>query len=78
MVFARIACLNLLVLWSLGIRTAHAGGCNSTAPHYQLASDTVEWRTRIVSGQSCVQALRFHSIVDITTINLITPPQFAR
>jgi hypothetical protein len=55
--FARNACLNLLVLFSLGIRTADAAGeCNITGPYYQLASDTVEWQMRIVNGPKLCSA----------------------
>jgi hypothetical protein len=84
MVFVRTACFNLLVLLSigilfcLGIRTSDAGECNVTGPYYQLASDTVEWQLRIVSGQSCVQRIRFHAVENITTIDLISSPQFGQ
>lgn len=77
MMFARIACLILLVFLSLGIRTARAGECNISGAHFQFASDTVEWRMRIVGGQSCVQTLRLRA-VEIATIDLISAPKFGQ
>jgi hypothetical protein len=77
MTLGRIACLDLLVLFSLGIRAAFAGECLISGPRYQLQSDTVEWRMKIRSGQSCLHGVRFNDVA-IDTINLISPPQFGQ
>jgi hypothetical protein len=39
-----------------------------------LQSDTVEWRIRIATGQSCVRGVRFSNVTN-PTINLDSPPQ---
>jgi hypothetical protein len=77
MILGRIACLDLLVLFSLGIRAALAGECLISGPRYQLQSDTVEWRMKIRSGQSCLRGVRLKDVA-IDTIHLISPPQFGR
>jgi hypothetical protein len=77
MTLGRIACLDLLVLFSLGIRAAFAGECLISGPRYQLQSDAVEWRMKIRSDQSCLHGVRFNNVA-IDTINLISPPQFGQ
>lgn len=75
--FVRIACLDLLVLLSLGIRAAYADDCLISGPRYQLHSDSVEWQMTISSGHNCVRGVRFGNVAN-TTINLISPPQFGQ
>ena len=74
---ARIGCFELIVLLSLGIRTAYAGECTIRGPRYQLKSDTVEWQMTIRPGQNCVRGVRFSNVV-IDTIKIISAPQFGK
>ena len=77
MIFGRIACLGVLVFLSFAIRAAYAGECLFGGPHYQLQSDSVEWRMEIRSGHSCIQGVRFNNVA-IHSINLAFPPQSGR
>jgi hypothetical protein len=77
MMLGRTAYLGLLVLLSIGSRAAYASQCLSSGPRYQLQSDTVQWRMKIRSGQSCVRGVRLNNVA-FDTINLISPPQFGQ
>ena len=46
----------------------------SSAPGFQLKSDTVEWAMKIASGHTCIRGLR-SGAVSSSTVELISPPQ---
>jgi hypothetical protein len=72
---ARRAYLVLPALLLLsGSQAAHANQCFTNGPRYQLETDTVEWRMKIRSGESCVRGVRF-SYVWNATVSLVSPPQ---
>ena len=48
--------------------------CVTQAPHYLLASDTVDWSIQVANGQSCVRGLRFGSVV-LERVSLVAPPK---
>src|SRR5258708_27311401 len=64
--------LSLLLLFG---GSASAESCIfSSAPGFQLKSDTVEWAMKIVSGHTCIRGLR-SGAVSSSTVELISPPQ---
>ena len=65
--------LPALLLWSGG-QAAHASQCFTNGPRYQLESDTVEWRMKIRSNESCVRGVRF-SYVWNATVSLVSQPK---
>jgi len=68
--------LGLLTLLALtGNQTVHAGQCFTDGPRYQLESDSVEWRMKIRSNESCVRGVRF-SYVWNASVSLVSPPKF--
>jgi Bacterial Ig domain len=68
-----LASLTLLAL--TGNQTVHAGQCFTDGPRYQLESDSVEWRMKIRSNDSCVRGVRF-SYVWNASVSLVSPPKF--
>jgi hypothetical protein len=46
----------------------------SSAPGFQLKSDTVEWAMKIASGHTCIRGSR-SGAVSSSTVELISPPQ---
>ena len=46
----------------------------SSAPGFQLKSDTVEWAMKIASGHTCIRGLR-SGAVSSSTVELVSPPQ---
>jgi hypothetical protein len=67
-----------LALLLLSVRLAFADACIlSSAPRFQLKSDTVEWTMRIVNGRSCIRGLSSGG-VSVNTVKLISPPQFGQ
>src|SRR3954463_8830476 len=64
--------LALLLLFG-GVASAES--CTfSSAPGFQLKSDTVEWEMKIASGQTCIRGLR-SGAVSSSTVEIISPPQ---
>lgn len=55
-------------------QAAHARECLTDGPHYQLESDSVEWRMKIRSGESCVRGVRFKYVYN-ATVKPVTPPR---
>ena len=75
---ARAACLVLPALLLLsGSQAARANQCFVSGPHYQLESDSVEWRMKIRSGENCVRGVRF-SYVYNATVSVVSPPRFGQ
>src|SRR5262249_46328811 len=69
--------LNLALLL-LSARLAFADACILTsAPRFQMKSDTVEWTMRIVNGRSCIRGLSYGG-VSVDTVKLVSPPQFGQ
>ena len=63
-----------LALLLLFCGSASAESCIfSSAPGFQLKSDTVEWAMKIASG-TCIRGLR-SGAVSSSTVELISPPQ---
>ena len=58
-------------------QVAHANECFIDGPHYQLESDTVEWRMKIRSGENCLRGVRFKYVYN-ATVKLVTPPRFGQ
>jgi hypothetical protein len=72
---ARRAYLFLPALLLLsGSQAVQANQCFTNGPRYRLESDTVEWRMKIRSSESCLRGVRF-SYVWNATVSLISPPQ---
>ena len=46
----------------------------SSAPGFQLKSDTVEWAMKIASGHTCIRGLR-SGAVSSSTVEIISPAQ---
>jgi hypothetical protein len=70
----RAFCSLSLALILFGAQPAHANQCFIAGPRYLLEGDTVEWRIKIRSRESCVHGVRF-SYVYNATVSLVTPPQ---
>ena len=71
--FSRITSAALFLL--LGVQSALADACLfSSAPRYQLQSDTVEWAMNIISGHSCIRGLAYGP-VSVDAVKLTSPPQ---
>jgi hypothetical protein len=65
----------LTLLAPTGNQTVYAGQCFTDGPRYQLESDSVEWRMKIRSNESCVRGVRF-SYVWNASVSLVSPPKF--
>ena len=64
-----------LALLLLSGGAASADSCVfSSAPGFQLKSDTVEWTMKIASGHTCIRGLRSGAISS-STVEIISPPQ---
>jgi hypothetical protein len=62
------------LLLLLGSQAAHANECVIDGPHYQLESDTVEWRMKIRSSENCLRGVRFKYVYN-ATVSLVSPPR---
>jgi hypothetical protein len=67
--------LLLFFFLSLGIGATSASACEGVSPHYQLQSDTVEWRMSARFGETCRRGVR-HKLISNPTIKIIASPQF--
>jgi hypothetical protein len=74
MTIARLACLQWL-FFSATIQPVSATECITSGVRYHLASDTVEWRMQIRSGETCVRGMRFGNVANIK-ISLTSAPRF--
>jgi hypothetical protein len=73
-IYIGVLCAALAVAFVTCSQKASAQTCVSQAPHYLLASDTVDWSIQVSNGQSCVRGLRFGSVV-LERVSLVVPPQ---
>ena len=49
----------------------------SSAPAFQLKSDTVEWAMKIAGGHTCIRGLR-SGAASSSTVEIISPAQFGK
>ena len=70
-----IATLALLLLFG-GVASAES--CVfSSAPAFQLKSDTVEWAMKIAGGHTCIRGLR-SGAASSSNVEIISPAQFGK
>ena len=67
--------LALLLLFG-GVASAESCAFSS-APGFQLKSDTVEWAMKIAGGHTCIRGLR-SGAVSSSTVEIISPSQFGK